>query len=296
MPEGIGPSLRAPALVLGSDAAGDEAEVRGWRLPDPILLAAGLFIALLLAAPLLLAADPLAQDLSARNAAPGAEAWFGRDNLGRDVFARLVAGGRITLAIAAGAALLSLLLGAGLGLAALAAGPWAAGPVYAMFDLVRAMPSILLALSLLVALGSGVLPVIAALGLSFAPMMGQLARAAWVREREAGYVEAAVASGGTPWVILRRHILPNVAGVLVTQLAIVLPRCVTTESVLSFLGLGVPPEVPTWGRMIAAALPFVERAPHAMAAPAVSLALLTLVLALAGDRLRRHLDPYRRPA
>jgi ABC-type dipeptide/oligopeptide/nickel transport system permease subunit len=288
MPEAPGPTL---ALALGHGVAGDGPVPR--RAPDWLLLTAGLLIALLLAAPLLLASDPLAQDLAARNAPPSAAAWLGRDNLGRDVFARLVAGGRITLVIAAGAALLALMLGAGLGLVALTLGPWVAGPVYALFDLVRAMPSILLALSLLVALGSGVGPVIVALGLSFAPMMALLARAAWLREREAGYVEAAIASGGTPWIVLRRHVLPNVAGVLVTQLAIVLPRCVTSESVLSFLGLGVPPEVPTWGRMIAASLPFVERAPHAMAAPAIALGLLTLVLALAGDRLRKRLDPYR---
>ncbi|WP_239451424.1 ABC transporter permease [Elioraea rosea] len=296
MPEGIGPSLPTPALVLGADRPGDAGEALQRRLPDPLLLAVAVVVALILAAPALLPADPLAQDLFARNAPPGPPAWLGRDNLGRDVLARLLAGGRITLAIAAGAALLSLLFGAGLGLAALAAGPWASGPVFAVFDLVRAMPSILLALSLLVALGAGVGPVVVALGVSFAPTMAQLARAAWQRERQAGYVEAAVASGGTTWTVLRRHILPNVAGVLVTQLAIVLPRCVTSESVLSFLGLGVPPEVPTWGRMIAAALPFVERAPHAMAAPAAALGLLTLILALAGDRVRRHLDPLRRPA
>ncbi|WP_291296131.1 ABC transporter permease [Elioraea sp.] len=289
MPEAPGPGV---AFALGHEVAGEDAPPR--RAPDWLLLGAALLIALLLAAPLLLGADPLAQELGARNAPPSPDLWFGRDNLGRDVFARIVAGGRITLVIAAGAALLSLLLGAGLGLAALTLGPWAAGPVYALFDLVRAMPSILLALSLLVALGGGVGPVIVALGLSFAPMMALLARAAWLREREAGYVEAAIAAGGAPWIVLRRHVLPNVTGVLVTQMAIVLPRCVTSESVLSFLGLGVPPEVPTWGRMIAASLPFVERAPHAMAAPAIALGVLTLVLALAGDRLRKRLDPYRK--
>lgn len=287
------PEAPAPGLLL---PAAEAAEAPAARRTDRALLACLALLAALLAAPLLAGGDPLAQDLAARNAAPSAAAWLGRDSLGRDVLSRLVAGGRITLLVAAAAALLSLLVGAGLGLAALAAGPWASGPVFAMFDLVRATPSVLLALSLLVALGAGVGPVVVALGLSFSPTMALLARAAWLREREAGYVEAAVASGGTPAAILWRHVAPNVAGVLVTQLAIVLPRCVTSESVLSFLGLGVPPEVPTWGRMIAAALPFVERAPHALAAPALALALLTLALALAGDRVRRRLDPYRRGA
>ncbi|MCU0985715.1 MAG: ABC transporter permease subunit [Acetobacteraceae bacterium] len=288
MPEAPGPG----ALLLARAPGGEEERARRPG-PDPLLLATLAALGLLLAAPFLAGGDPLAQDLFSRNAPPSAEAWLGRDNLGRDVLARLVAGGRITLLVAAASALLALLLGAGVGLAALAAGPWASGPVYAVFDLVRAMPSVLLALSLLVALGAGFGPVVLALGLAFAPMMALVARAAWLRERGAGYVEAAVAAGGTPLSILRRHVAPNVAGVLVTQVAIVLPRCITSESVLSFLGLGVPPEVPSWGRMIAASLPFVERAPHALAAPALALAALTLLLALAGDRLRKRLDPMR---
>lgn len=289
MPEAPGPGI----LLLGGTAAEEEAPARAGGRPDLLLLALLCGLALLLAGPMLVTADPLAQLLTARNAPPSAEAWLGRDNLGRDVLARLAAGGRITLLVAAASALLALAIGAGIGLAALAAGPWASGPVFAVFDLVRAMPSVLLALSLLVALGAGFGPVVLALGLAFAPTMAFVARAAWLRERSAGYVEAAVAAGGTPLGILRRHVAPNVAGVLVTQAAIILPRCITSESVLSFLGLGVPPEVPSWGRMIAASLPFVERAPHALAAPALALAALTLWLALAGDRLRKRLDPMR---
>lgn len=292
MPEAPGPGV----LLLGRRIAEREEVPAPARGPDMLLLAVLCGLALMLAGPILVAADPLAQVLAARNAPPSAEAWFGRDSLGRDVHARLVAGGRITLLVATASAALALLIGAGLGLAALAAGPWASGVVFALFDLVRAMPSVLLALSLLVALGAGFLPVVLALGLSFAPTMALVARAAWLREAGAGYVEAAVAAGGTTLGILRRHVAPNVAGALVTQAAIILPRCITSESVMSFLGLGVPPEVPSWGRMIAAALPFVERAPHALAAPALALAALTLLLALAGDRLRVRLDPLRRGA
>jgi peptide/nickel transport system permease protein len=290
------PEAPGPGSLLLAPAPGEGEEHGRGPGPDLLLLAVLAALVLLLAAPLLAGVDPLAQTLAARNAPPSAEAWLGRDNLGRDVFARLVAGGRITLLVASASALLALVMGAGLGLAALAAGPWISGPVYAVFDIVRAMPSVLLALSLLVALGAGFGPVVLALGVSFAPAMALVARAAWLRERGAGYVEAAVASGGTRLGILRRHVAPNVAGVLVTQVAIILPRCITSESVLSFLGLGVPPEVPSWGRMIAASLPFVERAPHALAAPALALAALTLLLALGGDRLRLRLDPLRRDA
>lgn len=286
MPEAPLPAWRVadgvdePAPALGSP----------WRLPL-FLLGAVALLALL--GPVIAPQDPLWQDLAARNLTPQTGAWFGTDNLGRDVLSRLLAGARITVLVAAGATALALAVGAVLGLAALAAGALPASLVFGVIDLIRALPSVLLGLALMVALGTGVGPVTIAIGLSFAPTFAVVARQAWLREREAAYVEAAVASGTHPAVILRRHIAPNVAGALITQAAIILPRAVTTESVLSFLGLGVSPETPTWGRMIAAGLPFVERAPHAVLAPVIALSVLTLVLAVAGDRIRAAADPLR---
>lgn len=261
-----------------------------WLAPLLLLGMVGLLAAL---GPLVAPQDPLWQDLAARNLAPQPGAWLGTDNLGRDVLSRLLAGARITVLVAAGASALAVAVGAGLGLAALAAGALPAALVFGVIDMIRALPSVLLGLALMVALGTGVGPVTIAIGLSFAPTFAVVARQAWLRERQAAYVEAAVASGTRPAVILRRHIAPNVAGALITQAAINLPRAVTTESVLSFLGLGVSPETPTWGRMIAAGLPFVERAPHAVLAPVIALSLLTLLFALAGDRIRAAADPLR---
>jgi ABC-type dipeptide/oligopeptide/nickel transport system permease subunit len=256
----------------------------------PIL---ALLLAVALAGPALVPHDPLAQAIAQRNAPPDAAHWFGRDHLGRDIAARLVAGTRISLLAATGATLLALLLGAGLGLAAEALGRWPAAAVYGAFDLVRAMPSVLLALTLMVALGSGLLPLVLALGIAYAPHMAQVARAAWRRESAAGYVAAARVMGAAPLATLARHILPNITGALVTQAAIVMPRAITTESVLSFFGLGVSPDTPSWGRMISAAARFAEAAPHAVIAPVLALCIATLGFALAGDRLRLALDPLR---
>lgn len=240
--------------------------------------------------------DPLVQELALRNAPPDAQHWLGRDHLGRDILARLVAGTRISLAVALGATLFALLLGAGLGLLAEALGRSASFVVFGAFDMVRALPSILLALTLMVALGIGFAPLILALGIAFAPHMAVVARAAWRRETAAGYVAAARVMGSSRLSTLRRHIMPNIIGSLVTQAAIVMPRAITTESVLSFFGLGVAPETPSWGRMISGASRFAEAAPHAVLVPVLALSLVTLGFALAGDRLRLALDPLRATA
>lgn len=280
MPDGV-------ALPTGRVRSG-WARVRGLRgLVLPAVLLA------VLAAPLLAQFDPLAQELSARNMPPSLAHPLGRDHLGRDVLSRLLDGTRLSLLLALGSAGIALALGAGLGLVALALGRWTEVLVFSALDLVRAMPSVLLALALLVAFGVGLGPVMLALGIAYAPIMAAVARGVWHREQSSGYVAAARVMGAGRLAILRRHVAPNVVGALVTQAAIVLPRAVTTESVLSFFGLGVSPETPTWGRMIAAAVPTVERAPHALAAPVIALSLATLGLTLAGDRLRLRLDPLR---
>jgi len=245
------------------------------------------------AAPWLTANSPLDQDLLAINQGPSADFPLGTDHLGRDVFARLLYGARSTLEIAVAGTAIAFAIGAGLGLLALAFGRWPAAFLFALIDLVRALPGTLLALLLIVGLGSGPGPLILALGISFAPLVAYVTRATYLREAARDYVQAAASFSGGRLHILRRHILPNIAGALVTQAAIVLPRCIVTESVLSFLGVGSSPDEPTWGRMIADSSRFVERAPHAILVPLVALVLLTLSLSVIGNHLRRHLDPVR---
>jgi len=267
---------------------------RRWRLSG---LLAGIVVtlALLLAVlgPVLVQQDPLAQDLLALNEPPSGAHPLGTDHLGRDVLARLASGARLTLLVGVGGATLAFLLGAGLGLLALALGGAARAAAFAAFDLLRALPGILLAMLLVAALAPGPASIMLALGLSYAPMVAEVARAAHARESASDYVAAARAFGLSRLAVLMRHVLPNLVGALLTLAAIILPRCIVTESVLSFLGLGGTPELPSWGRMIADAGNFAEEAPHAVLAPVLALSLFTLALSVLGERARAAADPLR---
>lgn len=255
------------------------------------VVAAVVFAALF--GPALLERDPLSQVLLDRNEGPSAHYWLGTDHLGRDVFSRLVTGARLSLLTGALGLLAALLFGGILGLlAAMARGPVELA-FFGLIDLVRTMPGVLLALLLVVALGAGIGPVAIALGVTFAPFFAYIARATYARERAMTYVTAARTFGASERWILGWHILPNIAGALVTLSAIILPRCIVTESVLSFLGLGVEPDTPTWGRMIAQSARFLERNPVAVLAPVLTLSLFTLSLTMLGDRLRARFDPRR---
>lgn len=264
-----------------------------WPLSLILAVAAVALIAAgAIAAPWLTENSPLDQDLLAINQAPSAAYLLGTDHLGRDIYARLLYGARSTIGISLAGTALAFAIGAGLGLLALSLGRWAEATLYAAIDLIRALPGMLLALLLIVGLGSGSGPLMVALGMSFAPLVAYVARAAYYSEASREYVQAASSFGGGPLHILWRHILPNIAGTLVTQFAIILPRCIVTESVLSFLGVGSSPDAPTWGRMIADATRFIERAPHAIV-PVFAIIILTLSISVIGNHLRRWLDPVR---
>ena len=279
---------RPPRNAVGLRRLGD--------LPVGLLFSLGIIAIFLIAVvlgSLSFGQDPFEQDLLGRNELPSLDHWAGTDNFGRDVFGRLLYGARLTLIVGLGGVACSLLLGAGLSLLALSIGRWLVMPVFALIDFIRTLPGVLLALVLVVALGPAVSSVVIALGIAFSPYFAYVARAAWRREMAADYITVARVFGAGRLRVLYRHALPNIVGALITLAAVILPRCIVTESVLSFLGLGVSPDTPTWGRMIAEATPLFERAPYAVVVPVVALSLLTLALALLGNRLRKRVDPLR---
>lgn len=279
-------------------AAGEEGKARtGFPVRASLsVIILAIIVAVAIAAPLIAPYDPLDQDLLSLNQWPGPEHWLGTDHIGRDVFSRLVMGARTTLLVGLGGAAAAFVLGAGFGLIALSLGRIAETILYSAIDLIRAMPDVLLALLLIVALGEGAGPVAIALGISFAPFFAYVARATYRREAAKDYVTAARLFGGGPLHVLRLHFAPNLVGGLVTQAAILMPRCIVTESVLSFLGLGSSPDAPTWGRMVAEASRYIEGAPHAILAPVLAIILLTLSLSFVGDAVRLRLDPLRESA
>ena len=290
------PERDAGADLAPPASAGVRRHVPGAISPGALIGGAIVLIIVVAAifAPLIAPYDPLAQDLLNLNKGPSAAHLLGTDHLGRDVFSRLLMGGRTTLLVGIGGTLVAFVLGACCGLTALALGRIPEAIVFGAIDIVRAMPGILLALLLIVAIGAGTGPVLLALGLSYAPHFAYVARAAYKREAAQDYVRAAGLFGGGRLHVLTLHVLPNVMGGLITQAAIILPRCIVTESVLSFLGLGASPDAPTWGRMVSDASRYLEIAPHAILAPVIALIALTVSLLLVGDALRTHLDPLRR--
>jgi peptide/nickel transport system permease protein len=266
-------------------------------LPVAVWIATALLIGAVVVAlvgPELYGLDPLAQNLRQRNRPPSDLYLLGTDHLGRDIMTRLITGLRMSLLVAALALAVAAGIGVVLGLAASAAGGITSRVFFGFVDLLRAMPGVLLALVLVAALGSGVGPVALAVGLTFAPTFALVAREAFQRERALPYVAAIAACGAKPMRIAFSHLLPNIIGPIVTQTAIIFPRCIVTESVMSFLGLGAAPDSATWGRMIAQASRFFETNPTAVMAPTLALAGLTLCVALIGNEARRRLDPIQR--
>lgn len=269
------------------------------RLPIPASIGAGIVTLAVLVAlfcPLLYTHDPYAQDFAEMSAAPSAGHLLGTDEIGQDVLSRLLLGCRLSLLFGLLAAFVAVALGGLVGLAAVAIGGLVEYLLFAVIDLIRAMPGVLFALAMVAALEPGTLSVILALGVSFAPIFARIVAATYRREAAQGYVAAARCFGASRLRTAFRHILPNLGGALITQFVIVLPRCIVSESVLSFLGLGVSPDTPTWGRMIASGALTLEEAPYAVLAPVVALSLLTLGLAMLGDGARRGYDPLRRMA
>lgn len=248
----------------------------------------GLTLAAILAP--LFAGDPLTMTPSARLLPPSADHWFGTDHLGRDVFARVVHGARVSLAVGILVAIASVAVGLVIGLVA---GYFRkADPVVMrVMDALMAIPAILLAIALVAVMRASVGVVMLAIVIPEIPRVVRLVRSVVLSVREAPYVEAALVGGTRLPVILVRHILPSTVPPLIVQATYIAASAIIVESALSFLGAGVPPETPTWGSMIAQSRMYLPRAPWTVFAPGLALGLVVLSVNLLGDGLRDLLDP-----
>ncbi|RWQ72078.1 MAG: ABC transporter permease [Mesorhizobium sp.] len=248
-----------------------------------------LLIGLALAAPLY-AGDPLNMDPFKRLQPPSAEMWFGTDNLGRDVFARTVFGARISLMVgltaAAGAALGGLLIGVLAGYNRIFD-----NIVMRVMDGLMSIPTILLAIALISLTGPGIAILIIAITIPQLPSVTRLVRSVVLGVRERPYVEAALCGGARLPKVLWRHILPSTIPGLMVQSAIICAEAILTEAGLSFLGVGVPPEISSWGNMISSSRLYLAIAPVTIFAPGICLAVTVLAVNLFGDGLRDLFDP-----
>lgn len=244
-----------------------------------------------LSADLLVTHDPLRIQMRYRFVPPGDRLfWFGTDNLGRDLFSRVVMGARVSLRIGFMVMVVSGLLGTALGAAA---GYFRAtdGIIMRVMDALMAFPSIMLAIAIAAALGPSDLNVVLALSAVYVPVTARIVRGSVLVVREMSYVEAAVAAGTKPLDVLVRQVLPNSFAPLIVQLSFTFAYAVLAEAVLSFLGVGTPPPTPSWGNIIADGRSYIKQAPWITLVPGVAVTLTVLALNLLGDALRDVLDP-----
>jgi len=288
-------SAIAPAANLPGDAAPPAARARRFealrRNPTIAIGSAILvfFVLVALIAPWI-AGDPLGFDPLNRLKRPSEPFWFGTDQLGRDVYSRVVFGTRISLIVGVAVASIATTLGLAIGILC---GYYRRvdDVVMRVMDGMMAIPAILLAIALITLMKASLLIVIVAISIPEIPRVVRLVRSVVLTVRELPYIEAAVASGTRPRLIMLRHILPNTVAPLIVQATYVCASAILTEAGLSFLGAGTPPEVPSWGNVISSGRAFFQISPWIIFFPGLMLALAVLAINLVGDGLRDSLDP-----
>jgi peptide/nickel transport system permease protein len=238
----------------------------------------------------LIASDPQRIDVVARLAAPGDVHWFGTDDLGRDVFSRVVFGARLSLGVGAAVMVFAFVVGL---LSGLLAGFYQRldNAIMRFMDGLMAFPAIVLAVALMAALGPSVLNVILAIGVVYAPRVARVVRGSVLVVREMAYVEAARALGASDRMLVLRHVLPNCLSPVIVQGSFIFAAAVLTEAALSFLGVGVPPYVPSWGNILAEGRLYLQQAPWLVIYPGVAIMATIFGLNLLGDAVRDLLDP-----
>jgi peptide/nickel transport system permease protein len=253
-----------------------------------LVLLAMIFVAVF--APWLGTIDPQLVSPIRRLREPSTEFWFGTDMLGRDVYSRVIFGSRVSLAIGIAVALLSIALGLAIGLAT-GFVRWLDAIVMRVMDGLMSIPPVLLAIALMALTRASIQNVVAAITLAEVPRVVRLVRSLVLTLREEPYVEAAVAAGTSLPRILVRHILPNTIAPLLVQGTYVCASAMITEAILSFIGAGTPPNIPSWGNIMAEARSLFQIAGYLILFPGVCLSLTVLAVNMLGDGMRDALDP-----
>ena len=235
--------------------------------------------------------DPIATSWGDIRKAPSAAHWFGTDEIGRDVFSRVIWGTQASLLAGVVSVSISLALGIPLGLLAGFVGGWVDALISRITDAFLACPFLILAIAMAAFLGPSLTNAMIAIGVSATPVFVRLTRAQVLNVKVEDYIEAARALGATPLRIVLRHILPNAMAPLVVQTTLAIASAVIAEASLSFLGLGQQPPAPSWGSMLNTAKNYVDNAPWMAIWPGASIFLLVLAFNLLGDGLRDALDP-----
>lgn len=238
----------------------------------------------------LLPLDPLAQSIADSLKPPSAEAWFGTDELGRDILARVVYGARTSLLTAFGAVLIAALIGVPVGLVAGFYGDWRDSVLMRCIDVLLALPNILFAMALIAVLGRSQGAALIAVGIAGIPGFARIARAQVMALRQLDFVMAVRSFGGGPGYIMLRTLLPNILSPLVVQAIVLASIAILLEAALAFLGVGVPPPTPSWGEMLRTGKSYLYEAPTYAVLPGLVLTLTILSFDTIGRALTAILD------
>ncbi len=254
------------------------------------LIVLSVFVLLAVFAPLIAPYAPGKLSIVNRLSPPSLQWFFGTDEFGRDVFSRTIYAGRLSLLVGAAVVTLATVIGVVLGLLA-GFFPKLDTPIARVIDAMMAFPDILLAIALVAALGPSLTTVIIALSIVYAPRLARVVRASTLVIRELPYVEAARALGISTPHIMTRHVLRNLLSPVLVQGTFLFAHAMLAEAGLSFLGVGVSPEIPTWGTMIASGRQYIGQADWVTLFPGIAIVLSVLSLQMVGDGLRDMLDP-----
>ncbi|MDB5946950.1 MAG: peptide transporter permease [Ramlibacter sp.] len=269
------------------------AQLRRTLRSGPVLVALVLLVAIAFIAafaPFLGTSDPTLIDPGARLQAPSAEHLMGTDALGRDVYSRVMYGARVSLAVGLGAAIFSVALGLVIGVVA-GYFRWADGIIMRAMDGLMAIPAILLAIALVSLSGGSLLTVLVAIMIPEIPRAVRLVRSVIISNRDEPYVEAAISLGTPLPTLLLRHMVPNTVAPLIVQGTFIFASAMLTEAAMSFLGVGLPPEIPSWGNIMAEGRTYFQLKPDLIFFAGTFLALTVLSVNVLGDAMRDALDP-----
>jgi len=225
---------------------------------------------------------------------PSPDHWFGTDELGRDVYSRVLVAARVSLQVGVIAVGISLVVGVTLGLVAGYYGRFVDDAIMRFNDMLFAFPAILLAIAILAVLGPGVTNAMIAIGIVYTPIFARICRASVLSVREETFVRAARSVGASDFRIIRLHILPNVLAPIIVQTSLSLAFAILSEAALSFLGLGIQPPQPSWGRMLFDGRGFIEQAWWMGVFPGLAIFVTVLSFNIVGDAMRDALDPKQR--
>lgn len=244
--------------------------------------------------PQILPHDPYNQDLTKSFVAPNSQYWFGTDQLGRDIFSRIMVGTRISLTVGLLAVAISLTIGVCVGSVAGYLGGKIDAFIMRIMDIMLSIPSILLAIAFMAALGQGIDKAIIAISLVSIPEYARIVRGEILSVKENDYVQAAKVVGNRDGRIIFRHILPNVLSSIIVRATLGISSAILDAAALGFLGLGVQPPAAEWGDMLGRARGFIFQSPYTLIFPGLAITLTVLAFNLLGDGLRDALDPKSR--